>query len=52
MSVSEIVEWQTFDEMTGIFRALKAADPNLPDSAILEMVDEEQESNGWIGRYK
>lgn len=52
MPVKEIVEWQTFDEMTGIFKALKTADPALPDGAILEMVDEEQEANGWIGRYK
>ncbi len=52
MPASDIVEWQTFDEMTGIFKALKAADPNLPDAAILEMVDEEQSGNGWIGRYK
>ena len=42
--------WMVYDEMMGIFHAVKATDSHLADRDIIEMVTEEQEEKGWPGR--
>jgi len=45
-----LIGWAAFDEMTSIFRAVRAADKVMPDKELIRMVIEEQEANDWHGR--
>lgn len=50
MSRDELLLWAAYDEMMDAARAIKSADPSLPDYAVLDMLRENQEKHGWVGR--